>query len=137
MVGPPGWRICDQPSPIEMPKSSVMRLERSPEMATAVAGGMSPVFDQLTVGSDISSATQGSSVASVAGKSRAPTKQWAEALEKDSRTNKRPGANARGRLERQDMTNSPFSGWKNDSSGGDGAASSYALGGGPRGFAIE
>ena len=72
-VGPPGWRICDQVSPIEMPKSSVMRFEISAETSHSVAGGTSPVFDQDTVGSDISSATHGSSTASVAGKKRAPT----------------------------------------------------------------
>jgi hypothetical protein len=36
-------------------------------------------LDHATVGIDASSATQGSSVASVAGKKRAPTKQWAKA----------------------------------------------------------
>jgi hypothetical protein len=36
---------------------------------------MSAVLDHDTVGSDISSATHGSSVANVAGKNRAPTKQ--------------------------------------------------------------
>ena len=73
-----------------MPKSSVMRLEMSPEMSNWVAEGTSAVFDQATVGSDISSATQGSSVANVAGKNRAPTKQWAKASEKDSRKRGRP-----------------------------------------------
>jgi hypothetical protein len=72
-VGLPGWRICDQVSPIETPKSSVIRLEMSTDMSTSVPAGMSPVLNQATVGSDISSATQGSSVASVAGKNRAPT----------------------------------------------------------------
>src|SRR5271163_2278663 len=100
MVGLPPPRICVQPSPIEMPRSLVIRLEISPEMSHSMAGGISPVFDQLTVGSDSSSATQGSSIASVAGKNRAPTKQCAEAQEKDSRTNKRAGANARADLER-------------------------------------
>jgi hypothetical protein len=61
------------------PKSSVIRFEISTDMSTSLAGGMSPVLNQATVGSDISSAMQGSSVASVAGKKRAPTKQWAEA----------------------------------------------------------
>src|SRR5690242_6961860 len=49
-------------------------------MSHWVAGGISAVLDQATVGTDISSATQGSSVASVAGKKRAPTKQWARAF---------------------------------------------------------
>src|ERR1700736_1241686 len=103
MVGPPGWPIWVQPSPMEKPKSSVMRLARSPEMAHWVAGGMSPVLDQATGGSDISSATHGSSVASVAGKNRAPTKQCAEALEKNSEANRQPSANAREHLGRRDM----------------------------------
>ena len=86
MVELPGWRICVQPLPTEMPKSSVMRFEISPEISSSLAGGTSPVFDQATVGSDISSATHGSSVASVAGKKRAPTKQWALASQTSSRT---------------------------------------------------
>src|SRR5580693_4711304 len=81
MVVPPGVRICDHVSPIEMPRSGVMRLESSPDTSHSDAGGMSPVFDQETVGSDSSSATQGSSMASVAGKNRAPTKQWAKAAD--------------------------------------------------------
>src|SRR5271155_6008613 len=99
MVGPPGCRICVQPSPTEMPRSGVMRLEISPEMFHSDAGGASPVFDQPTVGSDISSATHGSSIARVAGKNRAPTKQCAETLENDNKTNRRPSASARKRLE--------------------------------------
>src|SRR6186997_3316090 len=91
MVGLPGWRICVQPSPIETPKSSVMRFEISPEISSSLAGGTSPVFDQATVGSDISSATHGSSVASVAGKKRAPTKQWADAEETGSKAAKNAG----------------------------------------------
>ena len=50
--------VCVQPSPIVVPKSSVMRSEMSPEMSHWVAEGTSAVFDQATVGSDISSATQ-------------------------------------------------------------------------------
>src|ERR1700693_5758344 len=64
-----------------MPKFSVIRFEKSPEMSHSVAGGMSAVLDHDTVGIDISSATQGSSVASVAGRKRAPTKQCASASE--------------------------------------------------------
>jgi hypothetical protein len=67
--------MFDQVSPIEMPKSSVMRFDSSAEMSHSVAGGTSPVCDQATVGNDNSSATHGSSIASVAGKNRAPTKQ--------------------------------------------------------------
>src|ERR1700722_16939943 len=67
--------------PIETPKFSVIRLEISPEISSSLAGGKSPVLDQPTVGNDNSSATQGSSVASVAGRKRAPTKQWASACE--------------------------------------------------------
>src|ERR1700757_3478643 len=53
-------------------------------MSHSDAGGISAVLDHDTVGNDISSATQGSSVASVAGKNRAPTKQCANALEVDA-----------------------------------------------------
>src|SRR6476646_3563697 len=94
MVGLPGWRICVQPLPIETPKSSVMRFEISPEISSSLAAGTSPVFDQATVGSDISSATQGSSVASVAGKNRAPTKQWANAEDKGSELKESASATA-------------------------------------------
>ena len=74
------------------------------EMAHWVAGRMSPVLDHATVGSDISSATHGSSVASVAGKNRAPTKQWAEASERGSKTNKRTNTKVRRHPGRQNMT---------------------------------
>jgi 4-hydroxyphenylpyruvate dioxygenase-like putative hemolysin len=72
-----------------------MRFEKSAEMSHSVAGGISAVLNQATVGSDISSATHGSSVASVAGKKRAPTKQWATAVEHEAATNKSANANAR------------------------------------------
>jgi len=78
-----------------MPKSSVMRFAISTPMSHCVAGGTSPVFDHDTVGSDISSATQGSSMISVAGKKRGPTKQWAKASESGSKINKSASANAR------------------------------------------
>ena len=94
MVGLPGWRICVQPLPIEIPKSSVMRFEISPDISSSFAGGMSPVLDQDTVGNDISSATQGSSVASVAGRNRAPTKQWAKAADRGSELNESASAAA-------------------------------------------
>jgi hypothetical protein len=59
----------------DTPNVSVTRLENSPEMSTSLAEGSSPFRIQETVGSDSSSATHGSSTASVAGKKRAPTKQ--------------------------------------------------------------
>ena len=46
-------------SPIEIPKSSVMRFEISAETSHSVAGGISAVFDHWIVGNDSSSATQG------------------------------------------------------------------------------
>src|SRR6516162_6571718 len=96
--------MFDQVSPIVMPKSSVMRFEMSAEMSHSVAAGTSPVFDQATVGTDISSATQGSSVASVAGKKRAPTKQCASAWAADNATTKHASANACEQLEKRSMT---------------------------------
>src|ERR1700722_6318804 len=78
------------------PKFSVIRLEKSIPMSSCEAGGTSAVRDQATVGSDISSATQGSSVASVAGKKRAPTKQWARASEVDANAIKLASANESG-----------------------------------------
>src|SRR6516165_5201243 len=98
--------MCDQVSPIVMPKSSVMRFDKSAEISHSVAGGTSPVFDHATVGSDISSATQGSSVASVAGKKRAPTKQCASAWAADNATTKHASANAREQLEKRSIDNS-------------------------------
>ena len=103
MVGPPGPRICVQVSPIEMPKSSVMRFDSSPETSHSVAGGTSAVRDQETVGSDSSSATHGSSMASVAGKKRAPTKQWANASVKGSAAKTSASAKARKHLGLPDM----------------------------------
>src|SRR5216684_2506766 len=69
-----------------MPKFSVMRFATSTEISTSRAEGSSPFLKIAIVGSDISSATQGSSVASVAGKNRAPTKQWARASEAPSQS---------------------------------------------------
>src|SRR5579864_1966407 len=103
MVGPPGPRICFQVSLNEMPKSGVMRLEKSAPTSHSVAGGMSAVLDQEMVGSDISSATHGSSVASVAGRKRAPTKQWANASVKGSAANSNASATAREQLWIPDM----------------------------------
>jgi hypothetical protein len=65
------------------------------EISRWVAGGISPVRDQDTVGSDISSATHGSSVAIVAGRNLAPTTQWARASESGRNTANSAGANAR------------------------------------------
>src|SRR6516162_5344988 len=96
--------MFDQVSPTVMPKSSVMRLEMSAEMSHSVAAGTSPVFDHATVGKDISSATQGSSVASVAGKKRAPTKQCARACAAESATTTSASAKAREQLEKRSMT---------------------------------
>ena len=84
-----------------------MRLDISADRFHSVSGGTSPVFDQPTVGSDNSSATQGSSIASVAGKKRAPTKQCAETLDKDSKKNATPSANARWHFEWRDIKTSP------------------------------
>src|SRR5580698_5167639 len=98
MVGPPGPRICDQTSPIEMPKSSVMRLETSAETSHSLAGGTSPVRDQEMVESDSSDATQGWSTTRVAGKKRAPTKQWANASVKGRVANTSASATARKQL---------------------------------------
>src|SRR5712675_84297 len=75
----PGGRRWVQVEAIEMPKLSVMRLEYSTETSSWRAGGSSPVLNPDTVGSDSSSATQGSSTPSVAGKKRPPTKQCADA----------------------------------------------------------
>ncbi len=63
-----------------MPKSSVMRLESLAETSHSVAGGTSAVFDHDTVGNDISSATHGSSVASVAGKNLVADKAMGEGV---------------------------------------------------------
>src|SRR5947207_1319516 len=58
-----------------------MRFEYSPETSSSLAEGSSPFLKIDTVGSGISSATHGPSIASVAGKNRAPTKQCASASE--------------------------------------------------------
>src|SRR6202045_3395289 len=54
-----------------------MRLESSPLMAVSTTDGSVPVFWFDTVGSDSSSATNGSSIVIVAGKNRDPAKPWA------------------------------------------------------------
>src|SRR5262249_2326119 len=136
-VDAPGRWICDQVSPIEIPKSGVMRLEISAEISHSVPGGTSPVFDQATVGSDISSATQGSSVASVAGKNRAPTKQWAEASERDSRSSPSASGNAHKHLKTPDITSSPCVRAECNGSASATGPDCYAARGGPLGFAME
>src|SRR5215472_3582283 len=88
-----------------MPRSSVIRFDSSAEMSHSVAAGTSPVFDHCTVGSDSSSATQGSSVAKVAVKNRGPTKQCARASAAESATNRSANANVRKQLEEQNMSN--------------------------------
>src|SRR5215831_1733608 len=95
--------MCDQVSPTVIPKSSVMRLAKSTEMSHSVAAGTSPVFDHWTVGNDSSSATHGSSVASVAGKKRAPAKQCASASAPDTATKRSANAIAREQLEERSM----------------------------------
>src|SRR4029077_7557502 len=97
--------MFDHVSPIEIPRSSVMRFESSTEMSHSVAAATSRVLGQATVGTDISSATQGSSVASVAGKKRGPTKQCANASAADSATKRSANANAREQLEERSMNN--------------------------------
>src|SRR5882724_318460 len=83
-LGPPGTLRRVQVEPIEMPKLSVMRLENSVETSVSRIAGISPVLVQDTVGSDSSSATQGSSTVSVAGKNRLPTTQCADAASSDA-----------------------------------------------------
>src|SRR5258708_7403624 len=61
------------------PKSSVMRLAKSTPTSCSRPDGLALLY--CTVGSDISSATHGSSVASIAGKNRPPTMQCAKASE--------------------------------------------------------
>src|ERR1700685_765344 len=82
-----------------------MRLSNSAEMSTWLPGGIPGVGNQSTVGSDISSATHGSSITSVAGKNRAPTKQCAKALDGGSQTNKSPIANTHVCIIKRDMAN--------------------------------
>ncbi len=79
-VSMPGGVILLRVEPIDTPSVSVMRLESSVDRLTWLADGSSPVPKAVTVGSDSSSATQGSSTVSVAAKNRAPTKQCAKAF---------------------------------------------------------
>src|SRR5262245_41407266 len=79
----------------ETPNASVMRLENSPEMSSCRAGGTSSFLNEDTVGSDNSSATQGSSTVMVAGKKRAPTKQCASASVSGSEAMRIAHANGR------------------------------------------
>ncbi len=56
-----------------------MRFDSSPLMAVSTTDGSVPVFWFDTVGSESSSATNGSSIVIVAGKKRDPAKPWANA----------------------------------------------------------
>src|SRR5579871_4582013 len=118
-----------------MPKFSVIRLEKSNETSNCEAGGTSAVLDQATVGSDISSATQGSSVASVAGRKRAPTKQWARALVVDSAAVRLASASAYSKC--RDIGISPVRICERKSSQPKEAALHHTLVGGPLGRATE
>src|SRR5260370_22536242 len=73
-LGPPGGVSCVQLAPIVTPRLYVSRLENSADMSNSLADGSSPFLNSETVGSDSSSETQGSSMATVAGKKRAPPK---------------------------------------------------------------
>jgi hypothetical protein len=106
-----------------------MRFDSSTETSHSVAAGTSPVFDQATVGKDISSATQGSSVASVAGKKRGPTKQCAKASAAESARNTSANANAREQLEERSMNNLH---WRLEYWRPVAAASFHSTWGGPR-----
>src|SRR5262245_65426851 len=86
----------------ETPNASVMRLENSPEMSSCRAGGTSSFLNEDTVGSDNSSATQGSSTVMVAGKKRAPRKKCASASVRGSEV--RRIAYAYGRRKRKEET---------------------------------
>src|SRR5271155_197803 len=112
-----------------MPRSSVMRFEISTERSHSVAGGISAVFDHWTVGSENSSATQGSSMASVAGKNRAPTKQWAKASEIGRHRNKSASAYAR---EHRKLPGIKILHWRVRSIAADAAARHHAGSGGAR-----
>src|SRR5258708_16104679 len=76
----PGAVIWLWAKPIDRPSVSVIRLEYSADRSTWLADGKSPVRKAVTVGSDSSSATQGSSTVSVAGRNRAPTQQCPNAF---------------------------------------------------------
>src|SRR5215475_9117279 len=95
-LGLPGGLRWVQVEPMETPNVSVMRLEISPEISTWRADGSWPFLNTATVGSDSSSATQGSSTASVPGKKRPPTKQCASAWQVNARLTSKAGAAARG-----------------------------------------
>src|ERR1700688_4950412 len=70
-----------------------MRLEKSAATSCSLPDGLALLY--CTVGSDISSATHGSSVASIAGKNRPPTMQWAKAPESGKHVVSMASANAR------------------------------------------
>jgi hypothetical protein len=74
-------------------RRSTCRNRSRPKYRVPSPAAHRPFSDQATVGSDISSATQGSSVTKVAGKKRGPTKQWAKARRR------RIGGKAEGRAQ--------------------------------------
>src|SRR6058998_1695333 len=79
---PPAGSIAFHVPPSESPRSGVSRLASSPLTSVSLRGSVSPVPGSLlwkTVGSESSSATNGSSTASVAGKKRLPARPWAHA----------------------------------------------------------
>src|SRR5256712_4575320 len=79
---PPAGSIAFHVPPSESPRSGVRRLASSPLTPVSLRGSVSPVPGSLlwkTVGSESSSATNGSSTASVAGKKRLPARPWARA----------------------------------------------------------
>src|ERR1700726_1673855 len=84
-----GGRTNVQVDATVIPKFSVMRLEKSPATSFSRPAGLALL--NSTVGSDISSATQGSSTVSVAGRKRAPTKQCASASPSGTSASASPG----------------------------------------------
>src|ERR1700681_528191 len=81
-VSPPSGRNCLYVAPKPTPRFSVMRFETSTEKSVSRVAGASPLAGVLMVeivGNDNSSATNGSSVASVAGKNRFPAVPCAKA----------------------------------------------------------
>src|SRR5258708_3358966 len=102
--GLPGWLTWLQFSRKVTPKSSVIRLAKSTDTSSELAGGTSAVFVQDTVGIDISSATQGSSVAHVAGTERWPTKQCAAPMDGNCSVGRNTGAAARSRTRNMNVS---------------------------------
>src|SRR2546428_1231314 len=87
---PPAGSIAFHVPPSESPRSGVRRLASSPLTSVSLRGSVSPVPGSLlwkTVGSESSSATNGSSTTSVAGKKRLPARPWAHAGSVPAATN--------------------------------------------------